>query len=188
MEIWSCSGSTDVKNVRTHHLNSSGQHVLAYAAESASATLEDVDRATWSVSAAGQKAIDRTAFGSTIDRSAYHIFLQHRGRRCVAVRRAGDRGRFRRARDSRRALDPGLRLPHHRTSDRREERPAAARSGLETFPEKGPKMPRPARLNCTRTRKENHDEYVFSGPRRKGVRSLKFHSTRRRHACGRNGH
>jgi hypothetical protein len=37
-----CSGSAKMKNLRTHHRNSSGQRVLAYAAESASATLEDV--------------------------------------------------------------------------------------------------------------------------------------------------
>jgi hypothetical protein len=69
-----CSGSTDVKTVRTRHLTSSGQHVLAYAAESASATLDDVGTARM-VDGVANVAIDR-AFASTIDRnSAYHVFV-----------------------------------------------------------------------------------------------------------------
>ena len=40
-----CTGGTVVKNVRTRHTNADGQHVLAYAAESATATIEDVGTA-----------------------------------------------------------------------------------------------------------------------------------------------
>jgi hypothetical protein len=68
-----CSGSAEMRNLRTHHLNSSGQRVLAYAAESASATLEDVGTGRM-VGGIATVGIDR-AFGSTIDRSAYHVFL-----------------------------------------------------------------------------------------------------------------
>jgi hypothetical protein len=69
-----CSGVTEVKTVRTRHLTSSGQRVLAYAAESASATLDDVGTARM-VDGVANVIIDR-AFASTIDRnSAYHVFV-----------------------------------------------------------------------------------------------------------------
>jgi hypothetical protein len=75
---FACSGSADVKTVRTRHLNSSGQHVLAYAAESASATLDDVGMARM-VGGVANVALDR-AFASTIDRnSPYHVFVTPRG-------------------------------------------------------------------------------------------------------------
>ena len=52
----------------------SSRHVLAYAAESASATLDDVGTARM-VDGVANVAIDR-AFASTIDRSsAYHVFV-----------------------------------------------------------------------------------------------------------------
>jgi hypothetical protein len=73
-----CSGSEDVKAVRTRHLNSDGQHVLAYAAESASATLDDVGTGRM-VGGIAHVVIDR-AFGSAIDRnSPYHVFLTPMG-------------------------------------------------------------------------------------------------------------
>jgi hypothetical protein len=69
-----CSGVTEAKAVRARHLTSSGQHVLAYAAESASATLDDVGTAHM-VDGVANVPIDR-AFASTIDRnSAYHVFI-----------------------------------------------------------------------------------------------------------------
>ncbi len=69
-----CSGVTEAKAVRTRHRTSSGQQVLAYAAESASATLDDVGTARM-VDGVANVAIDR-AFASTIDRnSAYHVFV-----------------------------------------------------------------------------------------------------------------
>jgi hypothetical protein len=71
---FTCTGSADFKSVRTRHVNSSGQRVLAYAAESATATLDDVGTASM-VGGVASVAIDQ-AFGSTIDRnSAYHVFL-----------------------------------------------------------------------------------------------------------------
>jgi hypothetical protein len=73
-----CSGSEDVKVVRTRHLNSGGQHVLAYAAESASAILDDVGTGRM-VGGIAHVVIDR-AFGSVIDRnSPYHVFLTPMG-------------------------------------------------------------------------------------------------------------
>jgi hypothetical protein len=74
----SCTGSTDVKTMRSHHLTSSGQHVLAYAAESASATLDDVGTARM-IDGVANVAIDR-AFGQAIDaRTGYHVFLTPMG-------------------------------------------------------------------------------------------------------------
>ena len=73
-----CSGSEDVKAVRTRHVNSGGQHVLAYAAESASAILDDVGTGRM-VGGIAHVVIDR-AFGSVIDRnSPYHVFLTPMG-------------------------------------------------------------------------------------------------------------
>ena len=74
----SCTGSTDVKAMRSHHLTSSGQHVLTYAAESASATLDDVGTARM-IGGVANVAIDR-AFGQAIDvRAGYHVFLTPMG-------------------------------------------------------------------------------------------------------------
>jgi hypothetical protein len=72
-----CSGVVQAKAVRTRRLTAGGQHVLAYAAESASETLEDVGTGRM-IGGVANVPIDR-AFGSTIDRSAYHIFLTPKG-------------------------------------------------------------------------------------------------------------
>lgn len=72
-----CSGSFNAKTVRTRHLTSGGQHVLAYASESASATIEDVGSARL-VAGSANVVIDR-AFGSTVDRNNYHVFLTPMG-------------------------------------------------------------------------------------------------------------
>jgi hypothetical protein len=75
---FTCDGSADFKALRTRHQNSNGQRVLAYAAESASATLEDVGTANM-VDGVANVVIDR-AFSSTIDRtSAYHVFVTPNG-------------------------------------------------------------------------------------------------------------
>ena len=50
--------------MRTRHVNSSGQHVLAYGAETTSATLEDFGSARM-IGGVANVALDR-AFGSTI--------------------------------------------------------------------------------------------------------------------------
>src|SRR5262249_22296779 len=63
--------------VRVRRTNATGQHVLTYCAESASATLEDVGTARMAGGIA-TVAIDR-AFGMTIDRSAYHVFVTPEG-------------------------------------------------------------------------------------------------------------
>jgi hypothetical protein len=68
-----CSGGGELKTVRTRHMTSRGQRVLAYAAESASATLEDVGTARMAGGVA-TVAIDPD-FGATIDRTMYHVFL-----------------------------------------------------------------------------------------------------------------
>ena len=68
-----CTGGTIVKNVRTRHTNTNGQHVLAYAAESASATIEDVGTA-WLVGGVANVAID-PAFVSVMDHKWYYVFL-----------------------------------------------------------------------------------------------------------------
>jgi hypothetical protein len=72
-----CSGTVQARAVRTRRLTSGGQHVLAYAAESASETLEDVGTGRM-IGGVANVAIDR-AFGSTIDRSAYRVFLTPKG-------------------------------------------------------------------------------------------------------------
>ncbi len=72
-----CTGSTETKTVRVRHLNSGGQHVLAYAAESASATLEDFGTAR---TVGGFATVPlESGFASTIDRSAYRVFLTPMG-------------------------------------------------------------------------------------------------------------
>ena len=69
-----CTGGAVVKNVRTRHVDRSGRQILAYAAESASATLDDVGTARL-VAGIANVALDR-AFASTIDRtSRYYVFL-----------------------------------------------------------------------------------------------------------------
>jgi hypothetical protein len=75
---FACDGSADFKSMRTRHLNSNGQRVLAYAAESASATIDDVGTAAM-VDGVATIVLDR-AFASTIDRSSpYHVFLTPNG-------------------------------------------------------------------------------------------------------------
>jgi hypothetical protein len=68
-----CTGGTVVKNVRTRHTNADGQHVLAYAAESATATIEDVGTARM-VRGVADVTID-PAFAAVMDRKWYYVFL-----------------------------------------------------------------------------------------------------------------
>jgi hypothetical protein len=68
-----CTGGAVLKNVRTRHTNASGEHVLAYAAESATATIEDVGTARM-VGGVANVAID-SAFASVMDRRWYYVFL-----------------------------------------------------------------------------------------------------------------
>jgi len=68
-----CTGGAVVKTVRTRHLNANGQHVLAYAAESATATIEDVGTARM-VNGIANVTID-PAFASVMDRRWYYVFL-----------------------------------------------------------------------------------------------------------------
>jgi hypothetical protein len=68
-----CTGGAVVKNVRTRHANASGQHVLAYAAESATATIEDVGTARM-VGGVANVEID-PSFASVMDRRWYYVFL-----------------------------------------------------------------------------------------------------------------
>jgi hypothetical protein len=69
-----CTGGADFKNVRMRHLTAGGQHVLAYASESTSATLEDFGVARL-VGGVAVVAID-PAFGATINRAVpYYVFL-----------------------------------------------------------------------------------------------------------------
>jgi hypothetical protein len=68
-----CTGGAVVKNVRMRHTNADGQHVLAYAAESAAATIEDVGTARMAAGVANV-TID-PAFASVMDRKWYYVFL-----------------------------------------------------------------------------------------------------------------
>jgi len=73
-----CTGGADFKTVRTRHQNSAGEHVLAYASESASATIDDVGTARM-VGGVANVAIDR-AFAATIDHhNPYYVFLTPMG-------------------------------------------------------------------------------------------------------------
>src|SRR5580700_5792835 len=64
-----CTGGTDVKYVRTRHTNANGEHVLAYAAESATATIEDVGTSRM-VAGVANVRIDPD-FASVMDRKWY---------------------------------------------------------------------------------------------------------------------
>ncbi|HEV3092144.1 MAG TPA: hypothetical protein VGX91_11965 [Candidatus Cybelea sp.] len=68
-----CTGGTEVKNVRVRHTNANGQRVLAYAAESATATIEDVGTARMTGGVANV-TID-PAFAAVMDRRWYYVFL-----------------------------------------------------------------------------------------------------------------
>ncbi|MGB6522860.1 MAG: hypothetical protein WBE83_13930 [Candidatus Cybelea sp.] len=68
-----CTGGAVVKNVRTRHTNANGRRVLAYAAESATATIEDVGTARMTGGLANV-TID-PAFASVMDRRWYYVFL-----------------------------------------------------------------------------------------------------------------
>ena len=68
-----CTGGAVVRNVRTRHANANGQQVLAYATESATATIEDVGTARM-VGGVANVAID-PAFGSVMDHRWYYVFL-----------------------------------------------------------------------------------------------------------------
>jgi hypothetical protein len=74
-----CTGTiTGNTQARVRQVSGSGQHVLAYAPESASATIDDVGTAHM-VAGVANVPIDRT-FASTIDRnSPYHVFLTPMG-------------------------------------------------------------------------------------------------------------
>jgi hypothetical protein len=69
----SCTGGAVVKNVRTRHTDANGEHVLAYAAESATATIEDVGTSRM-VAGVANVQID-PAFASVMDRKWYYVFL-----------------------------------------------------------------------------------------------------------------
>jgi hypothetical protein len=69
-----CTGGAIVKSVRTRHRDAGGRRVLAYAAESASATIDDVGSARL-VAGAASVAL-HPDFARVIDRSAaYYVFL-----------------------------------------------------------------------------------------------------------------
>ncbi|MGA8534631.1 MAG: hypothetical protein WB615_11025 [Candidatus Tumulicola sp.] len=69
-----CTGGAVVKSVRTRHVSANGRRVLAYASESASATIEDVGTARM-VAGVANVAFDRD-FAYVIDRnSPYYVFL-----------------------------------------------------------------------------------------------------------------
>ena len=68
-----CTGGAIMKNVRTRHVNANGEHVLAYAAESASATIEDVGTARM-VGGVANVSID-PAFAAVMDHKWYYVFL-----------------------------------------------------------------------------------------------------------------
>ncbi|MFZ0574994.1 MAG: hypothetical protein WA304_05755 [Candidatus Cybelea sp.] len=68
-----CTGGTLVKNVRTRHTNANGEHVLAYAAESATAMIEDVGTSRM-VAGVANVQID-PAFAAVMDRKWYYVFL-----------------------------------------------------------------------------------------------------------------
>ena len=68
-----CTGGAVVKDVRTRHTNSDGRHVLAYADESATATIEDVGTARMVGGVANVK-ID-PAFTAVMDHGWYYVFL-----------------------------------------------------------------------------------------------------------------
>jgi hypothetical protein len=136
-----CSGGVQAKSVRTRRLTAGGQHVLAYAAESASETLEDVGTGRM-VGGIANVAIDR-AFGSTIDRSAYHVFLTPKGDASLYVGQETPAGFVvRETHGGRSTLDFDYRIiarPIDATIDRLPLAPAAHH--LET----GRQSPRPAR-------------------------------------------
>ncbi|MGC2634248.1 MAG: hypothetical protein WA215_08550 [Candidatus Cybelea sp.] len=69
----SCTGGAVVRNVRTRHRTSSGEHVLAYASESATATIEDIGTSRM-VAGVANVQID-PAFASVMDRKWYYVFL-----------------------------------------------------------------------------------------------------------------
>ena len=70
----SCTGGAILKNVRTRHRDTTGRRVLAYAAESASATINDVGSARL---IAGSASVPlHPDFARVIDRdAAYYVFL-----------------------------------------------------------------------------------------------------------------
>jgi hypothetical protein len=72
--VLACSGTADFKAYRARHVTSTGQHVLAYASESTSATLEDFGTAQM-IDGVANVAIE-SRFAATIDRTAgYYVFL-----------------------------------------------------------------------------------------------------------------
>jgi hypothetical protein len=70
----SCTGGATVKNVRTRHRDAAGRRVLAYAAESASATIDDVGSAH--LTAGSASVALHPDFARVIDpNAAYYVFL-----------------------------------------------------------------------------------------------------------------
>ena len=72
-----CTGTITGIVVNERHSNLAGQRVLTYAAESTSASLEDVGTGHM-VGGTASIALDR-AFGSLIDRNHYHVFVTPEG-------------------------------------------------------------------------------------------------------------
>jgi hypothetical protein len=68
-----CTGGAIFKTLRARHVNAAGQNVLAYASESATATIEDVGTARM-VDGIANVPID-PAFASVMDRKWYYVFL-----------------------------------------------------------------------------------------------------------------
>ena len=69
-----CTGGAIVKSVQTRHTDAGGRHVLAYASESSSATIEDFGTARMSGGVANVRI--EPSFASVIDRgSNYYVFL-----------------------------------------------------------------------------------------------------------------
>lgn len=68
-----CTGGAVFKSLRTRHVNAAGQKVLAYASESATATIEDVGTARM-VAGVANVPFD-AAFASVMDRKWYYVFL-----------------------------------------------------------------------------------------------------------------
>jgi hypothetical protein len=68
-----CTGKIGAASVRERHRSSSGQHVLTYAAQSATATVEDVGTARM-IGGVVNVQID-PAFASVMDHKWYYVFL-----------------------------------------------------------------------------------------------------------------
>ncbi len=72
-----CTGGAVFKTLRTRHVNAAGQKVLAYASESATATIEDVGTARMFDGVANVQI--SPDFASVMDRKWYYVFLTPMG-------------------------------------------------------------------------------------------------------------